>query len=56
MGDACELMSQREGQLWQRAAPGQYLLDNRPEDAFDRVLAYPTHNAPIHIGEQLYIF
>ncbi|MBW3540719.1 MAG: hypothetical protein KY476_10645 [Planctomycetes bacterium] len=55
-GATCELVSQREGGKWRRAAPGTPFLDIGPEGAFDRTLIYPTHNAPIRIGETLYIF
>ncbi|MBI3864847.1 MAG: hypothetical protein HY290_23470 [Planctomycetia bacterium] len=56
LGATCELIWQREGGTWQRVAPGVPFLDVGPEGAFDRLLAYPTHNAPIRLGETLYIF
>jgi len=56
MGATCELICQREGQPWRRVAPGVPFLDVGPEGAFDRTLAYPTHNAPIRIGDTLYIY
>jgi hypothetical protein len=56
MGANCELICQREGQKWQRVAPGVPFLDVGPEGAFDRALAYPTHNPPIRIDDTLYIF
>ena len=55
-GDTCELVCQREGQPWQRVAPGQYILDIGAERTFDRVLIYPTHNAPIRVGDELFIY
>lgn len=55
-GATCELVCQREGGKWQRVAPGVPFLDVGPEGAFDRVLIYPTHNAPIRVGDELYIF
>ena len=55
-GSYCELVSQREGKSWQRIAPGAPFLDVGAEGEFDRTLAYPTHNAPIRLGDTLYIF
>lgn len=55
-GAICELISNRDGGPWQRVSPGTPFLDIGPEAAFDRSLIYPTHNAPIRIGEKLYIF
>jgi hypothetical protein len=55
-GATCELVSQRDGKKWYRVAPGMPFLDIGPEGAFDRTLIFPTHNAPIRIGDQLYIF
>lgn len=56
MGCTCELVCQREGGPWQRVAPGTPFLDVGPEGAFDRVLAYPTHNAPARIDDRLLLF
>jgi hypothetical protein len=55
-GATCELISQRDGKEWTRVAPNVPFLDVGPEGAFDRVLIYPTHNAPIRIGDRLFIF
>lgn len=55
-GATCELVCQREGGPWKRVAPGVPFLDIGPERSFDRVLIYPTHNAPIRIGNRLCIF
>ena len=55
-GDVCELVCQREGQPWQRVAPGKYFLDVGDEDAYDRTLIYPTHNAPIRVGDELLVY
>lgn len=55
-GDACELICNRDGGPWKRVAPGRMFLDTGPEGAFDRSLAYPTHNAPIQVGQELYIY
>jgi hypothetical protein len=55
-GATCELVCQREGKPWKRVAPGTAFLDVGPEGTFDRVLIYPTHNAPIRLGDKLYIF
>ena len=55
-GDTCELLSNREGGPWERVAPDKPLLDVGAEGAFDRVLIYPTHNAPIHLGDELFIY
>jgi hypothetical protein len=55
-GATCELVCNRDGGPWQRVAPGTPFLDVGPEGAFDRALIYPTHNAPIRIGDRLYIF
>ncbi len=55
-GATCELVSNRDGGPWKRVAPGESFLDVDPEGSFDRVLIYPTHNPPIRIGDQLYIF
>lgn len=55
-GSYCELICNRDGQPWQRVAPGHPFLDIGPENSFDRALAFPTHNAPIRIGNQLCIF
>ena len=56
MGDTCELVCQREGQSWQRVEPDRPFLDVGAEEDFDRLLIYPTHNAPCRIGDKLYIF
>ena len=56
IGDYCELVSGRDGLPWQRVVPGKPFLDTGPENSFDRVLAYPTHNAPIRIGNKLCIY
>ena len=56
MGATCELVCQREGKPWQRVAPGEPFLDVGPEGAFDRTLIYPTHNAPIRLGDKVHIF
>jgi hypothetical protein len=55
-GSYCELVCQREGQPWRRVAPGRPFLDVGSEGDFDRTLAYPAHNAPIRLGDRLYIF
>ena len=55
-GDNLELVCNRDGQPWQRVAPGKPFLDVGPEGAFDRTLVYPSHNEPIKIGDMLYIF
>ncbi len=55
-GNTCELICNRDGQPWKRVAPGTPFLDIGPEGAFDRILIYPTHNPPIRIGDQLFIF
>jgi hypothetical protein len=55
-GDNCELVSNRDGQPWQRVLPGSYFLEVGPEGDFDRVLIYPTHNAPIRVGNKLHIY
>jgi hypothetical protein len=56
MGDTCELVCQREGGPWQRVAPNNPYLDVGAEEDFDRVLIYPTHNAPVRIGDKLCIY
>jgi len=56
IGDYCELVSGRDGLPWQRVVPGKPFLDTGPENSFDRVLAYPTHNAPIRIENKLCIY
>ena len=55
-GETCELVVGRDGQKWNRVAPGTPFLDIGPEGAFDRLLAYPTHNAPCLVGDRLLIF
>lgn len=55
-GDTCELICQREGHRWERVAPGKPFLDIGDEEAFDRFLIYPTHNAPIRVGDELFIY
>ena len=55
-GSYCELVSQSEGHDWKRVVPGSPFLDVGAENEFDRALAYPTHNAPIRLGNTLYIF
>jgi len=55
-GATCELVCQREGGDWKRVAPGEPFLEVGPEGAFDRALIYPTHNAPIPLGDKLFIF
>ena len=54
--DYCELLSHRDGEPWRRVAPGSPFLQTGPEGSFDRSLAYPTHNAPIRVGDELYIY
>ena len=56
IGDYCELVSGRDGLPWQRVVTGKPFLDTGPENSFDRVLAYPTHNAPIRIENKLCIY
>ncbi|MGZ4971435.1 MAG: hypothetical protein ACXWDN_01645 [Limisphaerales bacterium] len=55
-GNYCELVCNRIGETWQRVEPGHPFLDIGPEGSFDRALAFPTHNAPLRIGNELYIF
>jgi hypothetical protein len=55
-GANCELICQREGGEWKRVAPDVPFLDIGGEGEFDRALIYPTHNAPIRIGERLFVF
>jgi hypothetical protein len=55
-GANCELVSQRDGKPWKRVSPGTTFLDVGTDGDFDRVLAYPTHNGPIRIGDTLYLF
>lgn len=55
-GDTCELLSHRDGEPYMRVAPGQAFLDAGPEGAFDRRQLYPTHNAPIRMGDRLHIY
>ena len=55
-GATCELISQREGDSWQRTQPGHPFLDIGPEKSFDRMLAYPSHNPPGKVGDRLYFF
>ena len=55
-GDGCELVSNRDGQPWQRVCPGTLFLDTGPAGSFDRVLVYPTHNLPIENGEKIFLF
>lgn len=56
LGATCELICRSGNRTWQRVAPGVPFLEIGPDDAFDRVLIYPTHNPPIRIGEELFIF
>ena len=55
-GNTCELICNRDGQTWQRLARGTPFLDIGPEGSFDRTLIYPTHNAPLRVGDKLFIF
>ncbi len=55
-GANCELACQREGGKWTRVAPKEIFLDTGPEGSFDRMLAYPSHNPPGRVGDDLYIF
>ena len=55
-GCTCELVCSRDGGTWKRVAPGVPFLDIGPEESFDRVLIYPTHNAPVRMGDRLHIF
>jgi hypothetical protein len=55
-GATCELIVNRDGGPWTRVAPGVPFLDVGPEGSFDRTLIYPSHNAPIRLGDQLLIF
>jgi len=55
-GDYCELVCHRDGQPWRRVMPGRPFLDVGSEGAFDRCLAYPAHNPPIRLGDELLIF
>ena len=49
-GDACELISNRNGRPWKRVAPGTKFLDTGPEGSFDRSLVYPTHKRTVPRG------
>ena len=53
LGATCELVCQRPGGKWQRVFPNRPFLDVGPEEAFDRLLAYPSHNAPGRVREKL---
>ncbi|MDB6027309.1 MAG: hypothetical protein JWM68_3532 [Verrucomicrobiales bacterium] len=55
-GNSCELVMSRDGAGWQRVAMDKAFLDISPEGAFDHLLAYPTHNPPVRIGEDLFIY
>ncbi|MBI2191476.1 MAG: hypothetical protein HYU36_05780 [Planctomycetes bacterium] len=55
-GDACELISHRDGEAWRRVKPGDLFLDHGPEGSFDRVLTYPLHNPPMRVGNKLHIY
>lgn len=55
-GDRCELVCHRDGEPWRRVAPGQDYLEVGPEGAFDRILAFPTHNPPAVVGDRLHIY
>ena len=51
-----ELMSHRDGQPWQRVAPGQCFLDRGGEGTYDRRGGMPLHNEPIQVGDKLLIY
>ena len=55
-GADCELVAQREGGEWKRLFPGHAFMECGPEGAFDRVLAYPSHNSPGRMGDKLLFF
>ena len=55
-GSGFELISQREGDEWKRVVPGVNFFETGPEKSFDRLLAYPLHNAPIIMGDEIYIY
>ena len=55
-GNGCELITHRDGQDWHRVEPGRLFLDNGPEGSFDYSLAWPTHNPPIRVNDELFIF
>ena len=55
-GNTCELVTHRDGHSWKRVFPGAPFLDVGPEGSFDRILAYPSHNAPIRHHDKLYLF
>ena len=51
-----ELVSHRDGGPWQRVFPGEYFLKPGPEGSWHRWGGFPTHNYPIQVGDQLYIY
>lgn len=55
-GADCELIAQREPGDWKRLFPGQAFMECGGEAAFDRVLAYPSHNPPGRVQNKLYFF
>jgi len=55
-GNGCELISHRDGQDWHRVEPGRMFLNTGPEGAFDHNMAWPTHNPPIRVGDNLHIY
>lgn len=55
-GDVCELVCHRDGGRWERVAPGQPFLNVGPDGAWDRCLVYPTHNPPVRVGNELFIY
>lgn len=56
VGDGFELVSHRDGAPWRRVAPNRLFLDVGPEGTFDRVLCYPSHNPPIVVGNEVFIY
>jgi hypothetical protein len=51
-----QLMYSHDGQVWQRAVGRQVFLPWGPPGSWDQAWVTPSHNAPIRVGDTLYIF
>jgi hypothetical protein len=51
-----QLVYSRDGVNWNRPEGRATFLDWGPPGSWDRAWVFPSHNAPIRVGEKLYIF
>lgn len=51
-----QLLYSHDGHHWYRASDRQTFLDWGPPGSWDQAWVFPSHNPPIRVGDQLYIF